>query len=101
MNENEVREFIKRRRLQLLVHSCIYYIYNESIIPDDMWSGWAVQLERIQAQAPEISKEVEYYEEFKNFDHSTGYDLPITDPFIMGTARWLLRIHDNRRNYGI
>lgn len=101
MNENEVREFIKRRRLQLLVHSCIYYIYNESIIPDDMWSGWAVQLERIQAQAPEISKEVEYYEAFKNFDHSTGYDLPITDPFIMGTARWLLRIHDNRRNYGI
>lgn len=36
VNESVV-ELIRRRRLQLLIHSCIYYEYNESIVTDEQW----------------------------------------------------------------
>ena len=43
---------IERRRRQLLVHSYIYYELNDSIISDDTWSKWAVELEELQRKYP-------------------------------------------------
>ena len=89
-----VLELIQRRRLQLLVHSCIYYEYNESLVSDEQWKNWAIELETLQNDFPQESERAPWYEVFKGFDHSTGYHLPTKDSWVMGTARWLLRIAD-------
>ena len=45
MISEQVAATIKQRRLQLLVHSCIYYEFNQSIVDDATWARWAVELE--------------------------------------------------------
>lgn len=90
MTNNEIAELIQRRRLQVLIHSCIYYELNESIISDAKWSEWALELEQLQAKYPKIAKNVVYAQEFENFDHSTGCDLPTRNPEVTRKARWLI-----------
>lgn len=45
MDERELKALIKRRRLQILVHSIIYYRFSDNIIDDATWSAWALELE--------------------------------------------------------
>ena len=97
MINTEVRSLIQRRRLQLLVHSAIYYAYNESIVTDEQWKNWALELEQLQKTYSAEAAAAPYAEAFRGFDHSTGYDLPYRDPAILAKAVWLLRIHDQRR----
>lgn len=94
MKRDEVAELIQRRRLQLLVHSCIYYAYNESLVTDDTWAKWALELEQLQKDYPKIASEVRWADAFKNFDHSTGYDLPYDQPGIRAKAIFLMRLHE-------
>ena len=68
----DIRELILRRRRQLLVHSVIYYRFNENLISDQTWSTWAVELEKLQKEYPNEAAEVELADAFKNFNHSTG-----------------------------
>ena len=96
--DEEIKSLIRRRRLQLLVHSAVYYAYNESIITDNQWKDWAIELEKLQAEHPQEASEVEWNDAFVGFDHSTGYDLPFTNPDIMSKARWLLRMHDRYKD---
>lgn len=93
MINTEVRSLIQRRRLQLLVHSAIYYAYNESIVTDEQWKNWALELEQLQKDFPTEAAEAPYAESFQNFDHSTGYDLPFANPEISAKARWILKQH--------
>lgn len=95
MNE-EIRSLIQRRRMQLLVHSAIYYDYNESIVTDEQWKNWALELEQLQKDHPAEAKAAPYAEAFAGFDHSTGYDLPYRDHAVMAKAIWLLRIRDQK-----
>ena len=95
MNE-EIRSLIQRRRMQLLVHSSIYYAYNESIVTDEQWKNWTLELEQLQRGHPEEAKAAPYSEAFEGFDHSTGYDLPYRDHAIMAKAIWLLRMRNKR-----
>ena len=90
MKDDKIAELIQRRRLQMLIHSCIYYEFNESIISDAKWSEWALELEQLQAKYPKIAKKVICAQEFENFDHSTGCDLPTRNPEIIRKARWLI-----------
>ncbi len=76
MTREEIAELIHRRRLQVWVHSVIYYVYNENLISDATWSKWASELENLQATYPEIAAQVAYADVFKGFDHSTGSNLP-------------------------
>lgn len=89
-----VLELIQRRRLQLLIHSCIYYEYNESLVTDEQWKNWAMELETLQNEYKVESELAPWTDAFREFDHSTGFNLPTTDPWVMGTARWILRISD-------
>ena len=93
VNES-VRELIQRRRLQLLIHSCIYYEYNESLVTDEQWKNWAVELETLQKEYKTESELAPWADAFREFDHPTGFNLPTTDPWVMGTARWILHISD-------
>ena len=101
MNKTQIAELIKRRRLQLLIHSCIYYEYNMNLVSDNQWavSSSAVGtdgLEELQVKYPKIAEQVIWAEAFKDFDHSTGYNLPTRDPWVMGRAKWMMECYERR-----
>lgn len=91
---NSIEELITRRRRQILVHSIIYYKFNDNLIPDSTWSRWAVELDRLQKSYPTIAAECVYADAFKDFDPSTGYNLPLDDPWGTCIAMQLLRYRD-------
>lgn len=71
-----IADKILRRRFQMMVHSYLYYEMNTNLITDRQFDTWGRELVKLQADYPEISKQVEYYEAFANWDASTGFDLP-------------------------
>jgi hypothetical protein len=77
----------------MLVHSCIYYKYNENIVSDNTWSRWAKELEKLQDDNPKLSNEIDWAEEFKNWDGSSGAFLPLDDEWVDRTARKLLGLN--------
>lgn len=90
--EENIKHFITRRR-QILVHSCIYYRYNSSIISDSLYDRWCQELEWLQKQYPEIAKKCDWADAFKDYVSYTGFNLPIGHPDINRVAQRLLRIH--------
>lgn len=90
--KKSIAELLNRRRRQILVHSVIYYKMNENLISDSTWSKWATELEELQAKYPNIAAKVPYAEEFREFDHSTGMNLPLDDPWAINKARQLLAL---------
>lgn len=98
MTSEQIVATIKQRRLQLLVHSCIYYEFNQSIVDDATWAKWAIELEQLQAAYPTIADKVEWAAAFKDFDHSTGYNLPVRDPWVMRKARQIMIWHERMNN---
>lgn len=91
INLMTVAEKIKQRRLQMIVHSAIYYILNDNIISDAQWSQWANELKVLQENYPETAAEVEYAEYFKDWDASTGFNLPINDEWALRKAEQLMK----------
>ena len=87
----EIAELIQQRRLQILVHSCIYYELNMSNIPDTTWDKWAKELVKLQKDYSNIAKEVVWADAFEGFDGSTGFDLPLKDEWVMNKARQLCK----------
>lgn len=97
MTDEEIKAIIKRRRLQILVHSCIYYRFGDNIISDFSYDMWGKELGALQVKYPDLSKAVpEYYEWFKDYtpECTSGYQLPISKPEIVAKAEYLLRIHE-------
>lgn len=86
-----IEEKIKQRRLQMLVHSYIYYELNKNIIDDATWDKWAMELVQLQKENPVASKKADYYEQFKDWDGSTGAFLKFDDK-VKISAKWLLKI---------
>jgi len=86
-----ITEKIRQRRSQMLIHSCIYYHLNDSIVTDNKWQEWANELRDLQEL---FSESIGFYDrEFKDWDGSTGYHLPIRHPEIMGMANRVLNYH--------
>lgn len=94
-----IMDLINKRRRQILVHSIIYYQYNDNLISDAKWSEWAKELYDLQIQYPDIADICVMAKEFKNFDPSTGFDLPLDDPWGNKIARRLMLI--NRDGYSV
>ena len=90
-DRQEIKDKIQRRRLQMLVHSHIYYQLNDSIVSDHDFDTWAKELVELQEKYPEEASEVVYHRDFIGFDGSSGYDLPYNDPYIHSKAVQLLR----------
>ena len=95
MSREEIIELISRRRRQILVHSVIYYKLDENLISDNTWAEWAKELRQLQSDYPDLAKECPYADDFKSFDASTGYNLPLSDRWAIGKAHQLLRLRDN------
>ena len=94
--EECIKALILRRRLQVWVHSMIYYNLNANIVSDAVWSRWAEDLECLQTMYPELASEVEYADVFEDFDHSTGANLPTDNERINSKAAYLLQIPQDK-----
>lgn len=64
---------IKQRRKQLIIHSCLYYYFNESIISDATFDKWCKELVELHDKYPDYTDDNDRY--FTGFDGSTGYHL--------------------------
>ena len=98
-SRKSIAELLNRRRRQILVHSIIYYKMNDNLISDSTWSAWATELEELQAEYPGIAAKVPFAKEFMDFDHSTGMNLPLNDPWAVNKARQLIALK-NKGTYG-
>lgn len=87
-DEQELRiaEKIQQRRLQILVHSYLYYELDTNLVDDNTWANWAKELVALQNANPDLAKRVIYHEAFVNFDPSTGQGLPYNDEQIVKIA---------------
>lgn len=82
-----VEEKIKQRRSQMLIHSCLYYQMDTTIVDDHTWQRWADELTELQKQC---NVSVGFYDkEFKDWDGSTGCHLP-ADAWVRDKARFVL-----------
>jgi hypothetical protein len=86
-------EWANRRQSQILVHSFLYYQLDTNIIPDHTYDLWCKELAEWQKENPELFKLTVYYQEFKDFDGSSGYDLPFSNPEIQSTGYKILKLH--------
>lgn len=94
--DNDIAAKIQQRRYQILVHSLIYYELDINIVSDHKWSEWALELVSLQKQYPDIANKVLFADAFKDFDGSTGFDLPYKDEQILNIAYRLLKsVKDN------
>lgn len=82
-----LEEKIRRRRLQMMVHSYLYYELDSSVISDAKWQEWADELTELQEQEKVIGF---YDEEFADWNGSTGMHLP-KDDWVDRRAKWLLK----------
>lgn len=87
----EIAEKIEQRRRQMIVHSCLYYVYDYNIVSDYQWSQWGLELKDLQEKYPEIADKVIFAECFKDWDASTGFNLPIHDEWVMDKAEALMK----------
>lgn len=87
--ETRLRQLIRRRRRQMLIHSFLYYRMNTNLISDQQFDAWAKELADLQKEHPKISRHLEFYSLFKDWDGSTGYHLPYL-PQIEAVAKRLL-----------
>lgn len=96
---DKIAEKIHRRRRQILVHSIIYYNFDDNLITDAVYDTWARELAQLQRDHPHISELVHYhYEAFKDFTTSTtGFNLPLRDVRANKIAWWLLQDRDSKR----
>jgi hypothetical protein len=86
---NEVQtlsEKIRQRRIQMLVHSYLYYALDENIVDDYKWQQWADELVELQKQ----KKAIGFYDKaFSDWSGATGTHLPF-DPWVVQRAKKLL-----------
>lgn len=78
MSIEELKNFVKRRRGQMLVHSYLYYEMDNPVISDELWQQWADELTLLQNKLPKGCKVCYYDDVFKDWDGSTGMHLPKT-----------------------
>lgn len=93
----QIAELILRRRLQMLIHSRLYYTLDQPI-----WSDWeftekAKELAELQEKYPDISKKVEWYEEFEDWDGSSGAFLPLNHTWVVVRTNYILKLHEVRK----
>jgi len=98
--ESEIRQHIRQRWRQVLIHSCIYYRLNESIIDDSKFDLWARELVQLKNQYPRIASCMIFPKALKKFDGTTGFDLPIGNLQILKVSQNLLEYYKKYERKG-
>jgi hypothetical protein len=82
---------IRRRQFQILIHSCIYYELDNSLITDEQFDKWCYELVKLQQKYPKTTKKTDFYKVFKDFDGHTGYHLMTKLKEVGGN--WYIKIY--------
>lgn len=78
--------------MNILIHSCLYYRFDTSIISDHQYDQMCLDLVELQRDYPEESKACDfYYEAFQDWTGETGFHLPTGDPYVVDMAQYVLR----------
>ena len=85
-------ELINQRQRQILVHSILYYNYNESLVSDTDWSRWSFEL--VELMKDPIASQSVFYDMFKTFEGNSGCDLDLCDSWAVNKAEQLLKWRD-------
>ena len=95
----DIATLINRRRIQILSHSYIYYRLNSNVISDHTFDEWSMELVELQKKYPDIAKDCVFAEAFKDFDGSSGYDIPLGDEKVRTMGERVLKAvkYDNRK----
>lgn len=93
----DLLELMNRRQRQILVHSFLYYQLNTNLISDHVFDRWSKELVSLMQSNPELVKQTVYYNGFKEFDGSSGYDLPYALPEIQQVGYRLLNYNNKNR----
>lgn len=91
-NKEKIIELIKRRRRQILVHSCLYYKLSYNIISDEQFDKWCEELRELHSKYPNYMDCGVYDKEFKKWGGYSGFDLPTLDGWVVSKANQLIRI---------
>ena len=94
--DSEIGELIKRRRLQMLVHSCLYYCLDENIWTDHKFDAAAKELASLLKEHPDAYSD-RFDEYFVDWDGSTGFNLPHRDSWVLSAAQNLLNSHQEAK----
>lgn len=91
------QEVIKRHRLNLMIHSFLYYWYDDPVWTDDKWQQVADELVALQMAYPEP---IGFYDEaFSDWTGATGMHLP-KDDYITGKAIYVFRLNQSMKGKG-
>jgi hypothetical protein len=71
----DILQLINKRRRQILVHSAIYYEFNDNLISDKTFDDWCKELVNLHAKYPKQSAKCVFNEVFRNWTGFSGYDL--------------------------
>lgn len=93
--DKNIMSKILQRRKQIVIHSMIYYRMGTSIVDDYTFDKWARELVSLQKDYPQESKNTKYYEEFKDWDGTTGMNF--WQDNLIATAMWLIAEHNRRK----
>lgn len=77
----------------MLIHSCLYYELDESIVSDHKWQEWADELEKLQREHPQDCKIGFFDREFYDWSGTTGAHLNHRHPWTMAKAKRILEYH--------
>jgi len=88
--ELRIAELIQRRRLQILVHSYLYYELDTNLITDSQWYDLSKELMDLQRAYPQLEKKVPFREGFEDWDGSTGAFLPLNQLWLRKKAYLLM-----------
>ena len=92
-----VKEIIRQRRSQMLVHSYLYYRLDKPIISDDIWQKWANELAELQRENP-FDCNINFFDDhFKDWNGDTGFHLPLYDVKVSRKAEQILNIYKERK----
>ena len=89
--DESILELMDRRERQVLVHSCLYYYFDNSIIPDAQYDKWSHELFELIQNYPDEFKQSSHYRDFLEFDGNTGMGLPYDSPFAIRVAERLMK----------
>jgi hypothetical protein len=76
-------EKIKQRRIQMLVHSYLYYELDHNVVSDHKWQEWADELVELQKRKDTIGF---YDEAFSDWTGASGAFLPF-DQWVVDRAK--------------
>lgn len=86
--------YLQRR---VIIYSIMYYELNESCIADKRYDSYARQLSTMQNENMQDAERSQYWYCMKDFDPSTGFDLPYKlnehdKEFLTGMAKVIIRM---------